>query len=154
MYLSDRHGEGQGSPTWESLGRTDGRDDGSLTSDVIPTVYIQCLNPYSLVASDTQPMCINNQALAPPLLPFVAVAKAHLSMLKTAAGSQSTDSLGFLFCAIDCILHNMGAVQIREATTHSVSAHTQRPMLNMTIDGCGGTPQYQWSPTQPSAAHL
>ena len=85
---------------------------------------------------------------------FVAVAKAHLSMLKTAAGSQSTDSLGFLFCAIDCILHNMGAVQIREATTHSVSAHTQRPMLNMTIDGCGGTLQYQWSPTQPSAAHL
>ena len=48
-----------------------------------------------------------------PPLPFVAVAKAHLSMLKTAAGSQSTDSLGFLFCAIDCILHNMGAVQIQ-----------------------------------------
>ena len=115
LYLSDRHREGQGSPTWESLGRTDGRDDGSLTSDTTPpTVYIQCLNPYSLVASDTQPMCINNQALAPsPPLPFVAVAKAHLSMLKTAAGSQSTDSLGFLFCAIDCILHNMGAVQIQ-----------------------------------------
>ena len=45
-----------------------------------------------------------------------AVAKAHLSMPATSAGLQSTDSLGFSCCAIDWIVHNMGAVQLQKRT--------------------------------------
>ena len=96
----------------------------------------------------------------------VAVAKAHLSMPATSGGLQSTDSLGFSCCAIDWIVHNMGAVQLQRRTnacrTTGPQDHTrnaQRPMLNTTINWCCGTrlkAEYQWTPLQrvPSASHL
>ena len=133
-----------------------------------------CCKPVLSFTRDTQPTGVvevhvyqQSIAVSPPHPPaFVALWPKLIFQCLQPRSAQSTNSLGFSCWAIDCIVLQYGCGanteephNIYEKGDHT-HTHTQRPMLNMTIDRCGPaalkSTQYQWSRVhrEPSAAHL